>query len=360
MSVLDEAVAKLVPVDPAAASEARARQDRLTKPPGSLGRVEDLGVQLCRDRRPLPATDPGAGPWSPCSPPTTASSAEGDLAVAPGGHGADGRQLRGRRRRHQRPSPARSAPPSHVVDVGVAGDVSALTGVDHRKVRPGTDDLATGPAMSIAEARAALDVGADARGPSPGRGPRCSSLTGDMGIGNTTASAAVIAASTRPARRRRDRAAGPGSTTRCSSTRPRSSPPPRRRCRRLPRPGVRARRGRRARDRRARRLHRRRGRRTVPVLIDGVIAAAAAAGRRGPRARRDGYADRRPSLDRARRDGGAAPPRSRARCSTSGCGSARGPAPASPSRSSRRGGPRAQRDGDLRLRRRQRRAGLNG
>ena len=40
-----------------------------------------------------------------------------------------------------------------VVDVGVAGDVAALPGVEHRKVRAGTADLAHGPAMTVAEAR---------------------------------------------------------------------------------------------------------------------------------------------------------------------------------------------------------------
>ena len=58
MSVLDEAVAKLVPVDPAAASEARTRQNRLTKPPGSLGRLEDLGTQLCAIARRCPPPVP--------------------------------------------------------------------------------------------------------------------------------------------------------------------------------------------------------------------------------------------------------------------------------------------------------------
>ncbi len=83
-----------------------------------------------------------------------------------------------------------------VVDVGVAGDVSALAGVEHRKVRPGTADLAAGPAMTVADARAALDVGADLAAQLLADGHDLLA-TGDMGIGNTTASAAVIAACTR-------------------------------------------------------------------------------------------------------------------------------------------------------------------
>ena len=43
---LEDVLEKIVPVDTTFADEARARQDQLTKPPGSLGRLEDLGVRL--------------------------------------------------------------------------------------------------------------------------------------------------------------------------------------------------------------------------------------------------------------------------------------------------------------------------
>ncbi len=188
------AIEALAPLDEDAAAAARARQDQLTKPPGSLGRVEDLGVQLAgiagRCPPPIPqrpviavfAADhgvvgSGVTPWpQEVTAQMVANFVEGGAAI-----NAFARQV---------------GATVHVVDVGVAGDVSALTGVDHRKVRPGTDDLATGPAMSIAEARAALDVGADLAARLLAEGHDLFA-TGDMGIGNTTASAAVIAASTR-------------------------------------------------------------------------------------------------------------------------------------------------------------------
>jgi nicotinate-nucleotide--dimethylbenzimidazole phosphoribosyltransferase len=80
-----------------------------------------------------------------------------------------------------------------VVDVGVATDLPEIPGLRRTKVRAGTDNLAKGPAMSRAEAEAALDVGAGLALELVGAGARCL-LTGDMGIGNTTPSAALIAA----------------------------------------------------------------------------------------------------------------------------------------------------------------------
>jgi nicotinate-nucleotide--dimethylbenzimidazole phosphoribosyltransferase len=57
-----------------------------------------------------------------------------------------------------------------IVDVGVAADVRDVEGVEHRKVRAGTDDLLGGPAMTTADAYAALDVGAALASALVGRG----------------------------------------------------------------------------------------------------------------------------------------------------------------------------------------------
>ena len=188
------AVEALAPVDEEAAAAAHARQDQLTKPPGSLGRIEELGVQLAaiagRCPPPIPqrpvvsvfAADhgvvaSGVTPWpQEVTAQMVANFVGGGAAI-----NVFARQV---------------GATVQVVDIGVAGDVSALAGVEHRKVRPGTADLAHGPAMSVAEARAALDVGADLAAQLLADGHDLFA-TGDMGIGNTTASAAVIAASTR-------------------------------------------------------------------------------------------------------------------------------------------------------------------
>jgi nicotinate-nucleotide--dimethylbenzimidazole phosphoribosyltransferase len=64
-----------------------------------------------------------------------------------------------------------------------------------RRVRPGTADLSAGPAMSRGEAVAAVEVGIEVATRLVRGGSRCL-LTGDMGIANTTASAALVAAFT--------------------------------------------------------------------------------------------------------------------------------------------------------------------
>jgi nicotinate-nucleotide--dimethylbenzimidazole phosphoribosyltransferase len=83
-----------------------------------------------------------------------------------------------------------------VVDVGVATPIPVTgPGLLRRTVGPGTADLAMGPAMSRTDALVALDVGVELADRCVDAGARCL-ITGDMGIGNTTASAAVIAALT--------------------------------------------------------------------------------------------------------------------------------------------------------------------
>jgi nicotinate-nucleotide--dimethylbenzimidazole phosphoribosyltransferase len=87
-----------------------------------------------------------------------------------------------------------------VVDVGVASELYAPgetppPGLLPRRVRAGTADMTEGPAMTGAEVRAALEVGIETARDLVVAGNRCL-LTGDMGIANTTASAALIAAFT--------------------------------------------------------------------------------------------------------------------------------------------------------------------
>ena len=176
-----------------AVNAARARLAQLAKPPGSLGRIEDLAVQL-------------AGLAGTCPPPIPASPA---IAVFAGDHGVVasgvtpwpqditaamvGNFARGGAAINVF---ARQVGATvYVVDVGVASDVSAVANVVHRKVRAGTDDLARGPAMSVADAHAAIDVGRQVARELIAHGHDLL-VTGDMGIGNTTPAAALIAAFT--------------------------------------------------------------------------------------------------------------------------------------------------------------------
>jgi nicotinate-nucleotide--dimethylbenzimidazole phosphoribosyltransferase len=77
-----------------------------------------------------------------------------------------------------------------IVDVGVAADLSALGGIVHAKVRPGTVNLAAGPAMTSQDLEAAIEVGRAAARRAIDSGCRVLAL-GEMGIANTTAAAAL-------------------------------------------------------------------------------------------------------------------------------------------------------------------------
>jgi nicotinate-nucleotide--dimethylbenzimidazole phosphoribosyltransferase len=82
-----------------------------------------------------------------------------------------------------------------VVDVGVASELPDAAGLLRRKVRPGTRNMAVEPAMTPEEMKEAIGVGRQVAATCVEAGVRCL-VTGDMGIGNTTSAAALIAAYT--------------------------------------------------------------------------------------------------------------------------------------------------------------------
>jgi nicotinate-nucleotide--dimethylbenzimidazole phosphoribosyltransferase len=82
-----------------------------------------------------------------------------------------------------------------VVDVGVAADLDQVPGLLPRKIAHGTSDFTIGPAMTRAQALTGIGVGIEVARDLAAAGNRCL-LTGDMGIANTTASAALICAFT--------------------------------------------------------------------------------------------------------------------------------------------------------------------
>ena len=190
---VERAAAVVAPLDPAVAADAVALQCRLTKPAGALGRLEALGCRL-------------AGIAGVCPPPLPRPAA---VALFAGDHGV---VVRGVTPWPQEVTAqmvanlcrggaainvlARQAGANVVVvDVGVATELEEAPGLLRRKVRPGTADLSTVPAMTRAEAAAALDIGAEVAADLVAVGARCL-VTGEMGIGNTTPSAALIAALT--------------------------------------------------------------------------------------------------------------------------------------------------------------------
>lgn len=190
---LDRLLAEVLPVDRRAGDQARSRQSSLTKPVGALGVLEDVSVQLAElsGRCPPPIPEPavvavfaadhgvhaqGVTPWPQV---VTAQMVANFLAG-----GAAVNVLA-----------AQVGAQVVVVDVGVATDLAPAAGLLARRVRPGTADLSREPAMSRGEACQALLVGARLAYDLAAGGARVL-LTGDMGIANTTASAALIAAFT--------------------------------------------------------------------------------------------------------------------------------------------------------------------
>ncbi|MEV6923135.1 nicotinate-nucleotide--dimethylbenzimidazole phosphoribosyltransferase [Dactylosporangium sp. NPDC051485] len=191
--MLNETIAAIRPLDDEAIAAARALQARLTKPMGSLGALETLAVRL-------------AGLAGTCPPPIPEPAA---LAIFAGDHGVHDQGVT--------PWPqevtaqmvanfvaggavvnafARQAGVRvTVVDVGVKAVLDPAEGLLDRKVRAGTRDLSVEPAMTRDEAIQAIEAGIQVADDLVAGGARAL-LTGDMGIANTTPSAALIAAFT--------------------------------------------------------------------------------------------------------------------------------------------------------------------
>ncbi len=169
---------------------ARTRQAQLTKPTGSLGRLEELSVQL-------------AGISGRCPPPIPLRKA---VVVFAGDHGVAARGV--------------SIAPSEVtrqmvcnfcaggaginvlarqvgarvtvVDAGVQSDLPALRGLKRAKVAAGTRDLSVGPAMTRDQAEASIELGARCCDDEVAQGLDLLAC-GEMGIGNTTPATAILA-----------------------------------------------------------------------------------------------------------------------------------------------------------------------
>ncbi len=191
MSRISETVAAIRPLDATVMQAARERQDVLTKPLGSLGRLEDISVQV-------------AGIQGRLRPDVSSKA----VFVMAGDHGcvAEGVSAYPQEVTPQmvanfaRGGAAINVLARHggvrvvVVDMGVAGECSDSQ-VITRKVGHGTRNFAVGPAMSVEEARRCLETGIELCEVELARGLDLVG-TGDMGIGNTTPSAAIIAAFT--------------------------------------------------------------------------------------------------------------------------------------------------------------------
>ncbi len=191
-----ETIDRIQPTDPRLLAQAQARLDRLTKPIGSLGRLEEMAaryVMITGEMKPkVPrgvvftfAADHGVTVEGVSAYPS-AVTPQMVLNFLRGGAGVNvlarhvGIDVR-------------------VVDIGVAFDFGVAPGLIHKKVMPGTKSLLVESAMNPTQAEQALQVGIELATEAAQQGIGLIG-TGEMGIGNTTASSAIAAVMTgRPA-----------------------------------------------------------------------------------------------------------------------------------------------------------------
>lgn len=184
-------IAQIQPVDCAAGDRARAYLDTLTKPPGSLGMLEQLAIQLSEisgERAPT-LTPPGvvvfaadhgvAAEGVSAFPQAVTAQMVANFANGGAAINVFARQVNAR---------------LEIVDVGVVSDVD-MPGVVVNKIRRASGNIATENAMLPEQAQAAIEAGINAVTRAHQAGCR-SVIVGEMGIANTTASSAMLAALT--------------------------------------------------------------------------------------------------------------------------------------------------------------------
>jgi nicotinate-nucleotide--dimethylbenzimidazole phosphoribosyltransferase len=190
--LLQPLIQKIKAADLGWQQHAREHLDSLTKPLGSLGRLEELAammVAIQQTKRPkierkavyVFAADHGITEEGVSAYPKEVTR----QMVLNFLHGGAAINVIARKAEAQ----------VIVVDVGVDGDLADQEGLVHRKVRRGTCNMLHGPAMSEGELDAALQIGIDMAGSAKKQGIDLLAV-GEMGIGNTTAASAIVSALT--------------------------------------------------------------------------------------------------------------------------------------------------------------------
>jgi len=191
-TLLEETCARIAPPSAQAHATARARLDTLTKPLGSLGRLEDIAAQWVSIRRDK-FTDPILKA----------------VYVFAADHGvtAEGVSAYPREVTHQMVLNflAEGAAINvlaklhdatlHVIDAGVDADLDSIVGLIHRKIARGTRNMFREAAMTDDELYRALAIGIELADEAAAAGYNLIAI-GEMGIGNTTSAAAITCALT--------------------------------------------------------------------------------------------------------------------------------------------------------------------
>ena len=185
--LIDRTVNEIIPLDESAMDAARARQDQLTKPLGSLGRLEELSIRLAgifgaatprisKKTVILAAGDHGVVAEGISAYPQDVTSA---MVMTFLGGGAAINVLSGH-----------AGANIVVIDAGVAADLPEHPQLRSAKMGRGTENIAVGPAMTREQAIQCLELGIETAREQIAAGADLLSC-GDMGIGNTTPSSAI-------------------------------------------------------------------------------------------------------------------------------------------------------------------------
>lgn len=190
MGILEKALSSIRPLDEGAMKAAKQRLDSLTKPPGSLGRLEELAIQLAGIRaEPFPRIQR-----------KLLVLAAADHGVAEEGVSAYPQEVTAQMvSNFLRGGAAINVLARHVgmdvltVDSGVKGSCPRDDRLILRKLREGTSNMCKGPAMDREEALCLVEAGIDLVQSEIRDKEYDLIATGDMGIGNTTSASAILA-----------------------------------------------------------------------------------------------------------------------------------------------------------------------
>ena len=188
MRIMEETIKKIGALDERAISAARARQDILTKPAGSLGTLEEISTKVAGI----------TGNAMPKMKDKVIITMAGDHGVTDDGVSAYPKEVTAQMVYNflndgaainvlARHAGARVV----IVDMGVAVDFSHERLVS-KKIAYGTANMAKGPAMSYEDAVRSIEAGIEVFESEAKKGVDIVGV-GDMGIGNTTSSSAIVA-----------------------------------------------------------------------------------------------------------------------------------------------------------------------
>jgi len=176
------------PLDDNARAQAAAHQNQLTKPPGSLGQLEDCAISLCAM----------LGTNEPCLDDVLITIFAGDHGIACEGVSAFPQAVTAEMvRNFARGGAAISVLARQhgarfqVINCGTVSELEPLTGVIDRRIAAGTRNFARESAMSEAQLRTALEIGRDVIATACATKKPDIFIAGDMGIANTSSAAAL-------------------------------------------------------------------------------------------------------------------------------------------------------------------------